>query len=77
MYYVFVEQRVLCQCDTLIDALLVWFCSHYIFHIQYHKYYREAALFIQEFIFELPDPCKKSANYLSMSTEINKYASMQ
>ena len=69
-YYIFVEGRVLCSCNSFAKAFFVWFCSHYIFNLAYHKYYHDAALFIQEFVFSLPDTNKKSANYLTVATEI-------
>ena len=70
IYYVFVEGNVLCSCSSFTKAFFVWFSSHYIFNLEYHKYYHDVALFIQEFIFVLPDVKRKSANYLTVATEI-------
>ena len=73
-HFVFVEQKVLCTCPTLTRAILTWFCSHYVFNLEYHKYCHDLALFFQEFIFGLPESGKKSSNYLAIATELNKSA---
>ena len=69
-YYIFVEGMILCNCSSFAKAFFIWFCSHYVFNLEYHKYYHDAALFVQEFILGLPDTKKKSANYLTVATEI-------
>ena len=69
-YLVFVEQVPLIKCNNLIKAVTVWFAAHYAFNLEYHKYYQEMALFIQEFLFDLPEK-KKSAKYLTTVTGIN------
>ena len=74
-YYIFIEQQVLCHCTSLCKAVLVWFSVHYVFNLQYQKYCHDVALFFQEFVFDLPETGKKSSNYLSMVTELNKLVS--
>ena len=74
LYFIFIEQQVLCQCSTLCKTLLIWFSVHYVFNLQYHKYYHNVALFLQEFVFDLPEAGKKSSSYLSIATELSKVA---
>jgi hypothetical protein len=74
VYYIFVEQQILCQCSNFCETLLIWFSTHYVFNLQYHKYYRDAAFFLQEFVLQMPTRGKKSSNYLSTATEVNKLA---
>ena len=44
------------------------------FNLEYDKYYKNAALFFQEFIFELPeaDTRKKNQNYLTAVSELKR-----
>ncbi len=35
--------------------LFIWFCAHYVSNLEYNKYYQNAAMFFQEFVFELPE----------------------
>ena len=74
-YYVFIEQRVLMKVTSLTTALLMWFISHYVFNLEYHKYYQNPAMFIQEFIFNLPESKKKSQCYLTAASELQRLVS--
>jgi hypothetical protein len=70
-YYVFVEQTPLLKCISLLKTVVIWLSVHYIFNLEYHKYYGEMALFLQEFLFGLQDhKQRKSAKYLSAVTGI-------
>lgn len=54
VYFMFVEQKTLCSVSSFTKCLVLWFAIHYIFHLGYfHKVY-DVALFIQEFVFGLP-----------------------
>ena len=70
----FIEQKVNVQVSSFAMALLVWFSNHYVFNLEYHKYYRDAAMFMQEFIFDLyeSDVKQKKQNYLTAVTELQK-----
>lgn len=75
-YFVFVEQTVLCTVNTFTKALFLWFALYYVFNLEYEKNSKDLCLFFQEFIFGLPDNlCKKSSTYLSISTDIQRFAS--
>ena len=69
-YYIFIEGVILCSCNSFTKGFYLWFCSHYVFNLSYHKYNHDAAMFIQEFVIGLPKSQKKSANYLTVATEI-------
>ena len=69
-YYIFIEGVILCSCNSLTKAFYLWSCSHQIFKLSYHQYNHDAALFVQEFVTRLPRSQKKSANYLTVATEI-------
>ncbi len=74
----FVEDCVLTQLQSFSKALLLWFASHYILNLEYAKSVKEVALFFQEFVCNLPatgaDKKLKNATYLSVTTDIQKYA---
>ena len=59
----FIEQKVFVKLTSFAMALFIWFCTHYVFNLEYHKYCANAAMFFQEFIFELPEGnTKKRSN---------------
>ena len=75
MYFVFIERTILCSVNSFTRALFLWFTLYYVFNLEYERNTRDICLFFQEFIFGLPDNfCKKSATYLSVSTDIQRYA---
>ena len=73
-YFIFIEQQVYVQVSSFAMALLIWFVSHYVFNLEYHKYYKDAAMFIQEFIFDLyeSDTKQKKQNYITAVTELQQ-----
>ena len=48
-YFIVIGQKVYVQVSSFAMTLLIWFSNHYITII----YYKDAALFMQEFIFDL------------------------
>ena len=71
IYFLYVEQAILCHVSTFTRALFLWFSLFYIFNLEFAKSSRDLTLFFQEFIFGLPDnTCKKSSTYMSISTDI-------
>ena len=66
-HYIFVESQTLCQVQSFTKALLLWLSSH----LEYPKYYRDAAICISQFILDIATDVKWSANYLSISTDIS------
>lgn len=73
-YFIFIEQQVYVQVSSFAMALFIWFASHYVFNLEYSKYCKDAAMFIQEFIFDLyeSDIKQKKQNYLTAVTELQK-----
>ncbi len=76
-YYVFIEQKVFVKLTSFTMALFIWFCAHYVFNLEYHKFCENAAMFFQEFIFELPEGNikKKKQCYLTVVTELYRLVS--
>ena len=77
-FFVFVDKLVLTQTNSFARALILSFFSHYILNLQYAVQVKEVALFFQEFVCSLPatdlDKRQKNATYLSITTNIQKYA---
>ena len=74
VYYIFVEQNVLCTVSSFTNCLVLWFCVHYIFHLGYLQKIHDVAQFFQEFVLGLPQCTKhKTTSYLSVSSDIQSY----
>lgn len=77
-YFIFVEKVILTQANSFSKALLLWFVSHYVLNLEYGSNIKEVALFFQEFVCNLPatggEKRQKNATYLSVTTDIQKYA---
>ena len=75
VYFIFVEQKVLCSVNSFTKSLFVWFSLFYVFNLEYDKNVKELCLFFQEFVFGLPsNSCKKTSTYLSVTTDIQGFA---
>ena len=53
----------------------MWFIMHYVFNLQYAKPVKEVGLFLQEFVFTLPESGSKNktSRYLTVCSDISKY----
>ena len=75
VYFIFVEQKVLCSVNSFAKSLYIWFSLFYIFNLEYDKNTKDISLFLQEFVFGLPSSDRnKSSTYLSVSTDIQRFA---
>ena len=75
-YYIVIEKKVVVSgISAFTKALNVWFATHYIFNLEYEKAIFEVPLFIQEFVYGLPDTStKKTSTYLSVTSSIQSFA---
>ena len=77
VYFIFVEQKVLCTVNSFVKSLFVWFSLFYVFNLEYDKNTKDLCLFFQEFVFGLPgtgNSGKKSSTYTSVTTDIQSHA---
>lgn len=77
VFFIFVEQKILCSVNSFVKSLFVWFSLFYIFNLEYDKNTKDICLFFQEFVFGLPatgSACKKSSTYMSVTTDIQSFA---
>ena len=75
-YVLFIDREVLCDATSFSQALMLWFASHYIFHLQYCDKVKEVAYFMQEFVFGVPVDTadyRKSVPFMSVTSDIQKY----
>ena len=72
-YFMFVEQKALCSVPKFTKALMLWLAVHYIFNLEYSKQAKELAMFMQEFVFGLPDNSKKTSTYFTVSGDIQQF----
>lgn len=69
-YFIFVEQKVLCCVNSFAKSLFIWFSLYYVFNLDYDTNTNEVCLFFQEYVFGMPNNCKKTSTYLSVTTDI-------
>ena len=77
-HFICVEQELILETSNILAAIFFCIAAHYIFNLEYNKYYyKDAAMFIQEFIFELPecDTRLKKQSYLTVVTELKNLMS--
>ena len=73
-YFLFIERKIVFSVNTSFSkALMLWFASHYVFNLEYHKTVKTIGLFFQEFVFSLPDKSSKGATYLTVTSDISKF----
>ena len=72
MYFIFVEQLVLCKAQSLERALFIWFSLFYIFDWNTQKKLKRFAYLFRNFYLACPTmPSQKlQHNYLSVTTDI-------
>ena len=73
-YFIFIEKAVLCEVNTFTKAIMFWFVSHYVFNLEYEKWLKDVAMFFQVFVFGLPAGTKKSALYLTVTSDLHAFA---
>lgn len=74
-YFLFVERKIICTVKSFTKCLMMWFIMHYVFNLQYAKPVKEVGLFLQEFVFTLPESGSKNktSRYLTVRSDISKY----
>jgi len=74
-YIIFVDSRVVTDTPFFSRALMLCFALFYVLNLEYCKPLKEVCLFLQEFVFSLPSvgSRQKSATYLSVTTDIQKF----
>ncbi len=73
-YFLFVEQDIFCEAPNLSAALILWFCVHYVFDLEYSKVVKEVGFFFQDVVFSYPDQVKRPATYLAITGDIKRFA---
>ena len=73
--FVVCEQKPLCKVPSLEEGIFIAFAAYYIFNLEYPKEIRGLMTFLQDYILQVTDNLKRNASYLSISTDINNYAS--
>ena len=77
-YVIYVDSRVVTDTPFFFKGIYALLCFFfYVLNLEYCKQAKEVCLFIQEFVFSLPVPSvgtrQKSATYLSVTTDIQKF----
>ena len=73
-YFIICEQKVLCQvAGPLSVALFTMFSAFFVFNLDYPSVARSIFNFFQDFVVKHPDGSKKTGNYLSTISDINRH----
>ena len=70
-YFILCEQKVLCKVESLKVAIFITLAAYFCFNLEYPRDSKNVILFLQDYVLELPDDMKRTASYLSISTDIN------
>ena len=73
-YIIYINLKPSCKVAVFAEALMLWFVSHYVFHLEYAKEMKEVSYFFQEFMYGSLTKAKKTATYLSVTTGIQSFA---
>ena len=71
-YFIIVEQFVVCEVSSFVQALFLMFSCYYVFNLEYPKHVRNVMLFFQDYIFCHPDSESRPANYMAISSDIKR-----
>ena len=71
-YFVFVEQKVLCQVPSIQHALFIAFSCYYVFHLEYPKQLKNVMFFTQDYVLAYPDSLRRPATYLATASDLKK-----
>lgn len=71
-YFIICEQKVFCKVLSLKMALFIVFSCYYCFNLEYPGAAKWIFVFFQDYILEQPDHTKKSATYLSITSDIKR-----
>ena len=72
-YFVIVEQSVLCELPSFQAALYIMFSAYYVFNLAYPRQSKNTLQFLQDFVLGSPDSFKRTATYLAVSSDINRF----
>lgn len=74
-YFIFIKDKVMFKLLSFSRAAVLWFSFHYVFNLEYCKQTKDLATFFQEFIFDIAEKSSKTktATYLTVSSDINKF----
>ena len=70
-YFIICEQTVLCKVSSLKEPIFIGLATYYCFSLEYPKECKRVLTFLQDYVVESPDSNKRSATYVSVSTDIN------
>ena len=71
-YFIIVEQFVVCEVSSFVQALFIMFSCYYVFNLEYPKNIKNVMFFFQDYIFCHPDSEGRPANYLAISCDIKR-----
>ena len=65
-YFVLMEQSVLCEVNSLLQALFVAFSCCYVYNLEYPLKASSIFFFFQDYLVGYPDSVKRSSSYITV-----------
>lgn len=72
-YFVLMEQSVLCEVNSLSQALFVAFGCYYVFNLEYPPKASNIFFFFQDYLLGHPDSVKRPSTYIAVVSDIKKH----
>ena len=69
-YFIAIEQKLMCECNSLTSALFNLVAVHYVFNIEYCRQVKDFFLFLEEMILNIDGSTKLGPAYLQISAAI-------
>ncbi len=71
-YFVLIEQNVLCEVNTLPQALFVAFGCYYVYNLEYPSKAANIFFFFQDYLLGIPETGKRPSSYIAVLSDVKK-----
>ena len=72
-YFVLMEQSVLCEVNSLSQAIFVAFGCYYVYNLIYPPNVSNILSFFQDYLLGYPDSVKRPSSYIAVLSDIKKH----
>ena len=72
-YFVLMEQSVLCEVNSLVQALFVTFGCYYVYNLEYPPKASSILFFFQDYLLGYPDSAKRPSSYIAVLSDVKKH----
>ena len=76
-YFIVIKRKLICKAIYLKANFFIDFCCYYCFNLEYPKEAKGVYYFFQDFVLEQLDRSKRTATYLSLTSNIKHNISLR